>query len=531
MIAKGAIKDFLARPHDDFTHLKALSEAEVDALIAGLDPVPRFATHNAITGKHQPMRLHQKVAFLLGIAYPQFYFTLDMGLGKSRVILEIFDYRRLLGEVTNCLVLTPTDTIAEGWAEQVATWKPHIPITLLLGSTKEKRDRLVAHEWGLVAAQYLGFAHMVTTREEAKKKKFVLERDDKWVKAVAALFDIAVWDEITTIGERDALLFSIFRLLTKIVPSRFGLAGRSFGRNPQKLWSQWFIIDRGYTLGETIGLFRAAFFDEKDSYFGGPRSMIYKFRTAMAETLHEFIGHRSIVYDIDDCLDLPPLLETPRVANLPSSTASYYKAIVEQAKEAKRRMNVFLRLRQLSSGFLGIPDDEDGEVAEVEFADNPKLDMLLDDVAALPPGRKMLIFHEFTWSGRRISAELDKLKIKHGWVWGGTKDYKTIKHRFDNDPDYPILILNHKKGAMGLNLQRANYIGVYESPVDPIGRDQMFARVRRDGQEASKLFARDYIIRDTMDERILEYIAEGDNLYAQVMRQPSLLHKLLRGRR
>ena len=181
-------------------------------------------------------------------------------------------------------------------------------------------------------------------------------------------------------------------------------------------------------------------------------------------------------------------------------------------------------MRQISSGFVGFKDDDTGEKAQLTFEVNPKLDLLMELIDELPEDRKIIIFHEFTYSGSLICQELMKRKYKHGWLWGGTKDWTSIKNSFNTDPNYRILVLNHKKGGMGLNLQIANYCAYYESPVSAMIRYECDGRIRRDGQKYP-CFYYDLLMKDSMDDHILELHKSGDNIYKILVDNPQKILK------
>jgi non-specific serine/threonine protein kinase len=118
-----------------------------------------------------------------------------------------------------------------------------------------------------------------------------------------------------------------------------------------------------------------------------------------------------------------------------------------------------------------------------------------------------------------ISKALHKAKIHHGWLYAGTKDWASMKDRFDNQPDFRCLIVQSKKGGFGLNLQRANYLLMYESPVPVLDRVQFEARVNRQGQKLP-VFIYDLVCRNTADESILAFHKHGKNLFQALVVNP-----------
>lgn len=254
-------------------------------------------------------------------------------------------------------------------------------------------------------------------------------------------------------------------------------------------------------------------------------------RKRRTKLLGEFVAHSSIRYSVEECLDLPPKLLIKKECSFPEENWAYYDQVQEELIAARGNYreikNAFLRMRQISSGFVGFIDDDTGDRAQIEFEKNPKLDMLMQYLWEVPEDRKVIIVHEFNWSGARIARELTREKYKFGWLHGGTKDWTDIKRSFNEDPEYRVLILNHKKGAMGLNLQVANYEFMYESPVSAIDRYELEGRIFRNGQKF-KSFIMDLIVRDSVDQNILDFHTEGKDLFKRLVEDPA---KFVRKRR
>lgn len=508
--------------------MKRLSDTELDSLIASITPTPEI---------HIPFNRAQKVGFLLGVLYPAFVHHLDMGCGKTGLTLELLHWHFKAGRICRTLVLAPTDEILYGWEDEIRRWGIDLPYLILTGSGKRKWDLLLDFKTGLALTSYMGWSTMVSRKMAVQTKQDGSEAskyvpDDRLLDILAELFDALVLDEMTRgPAYQSNLTFQAIKPISEAAKVRYGLAGRLFGKDPMPVWGQFYLIDHGASFGDSFGLFREVFFKSKRGYFGG---IEYKFDNAREDVLYKYLANRSLYYNIDEISDLPEVIRTTRMCYFPDDTEVYYRRCVEeiisQKKNATVMKNTFLRMRQLSSGFVGValdeedPDYDDGGTATIEFPDNPKLDLLLELIQQLPENRKAIIYHEFTWSGKKISEALTKAKIKHGWLWGGTKNWTVIKERFNNSPDYRVLLVNWKKGGYGLNLQAANYGFFYESPLSIIDRDQCERRMRRTGQR-HPVFITDLVVRNSIDHRILQAHQEGRDLWDDVMRNPELLNR------
>jgi hypothetical protein len=527
-----AIDAFLQAKRDNHLWIKKAAEGNLDGELARLE--------FAIARPSKPLRLHQKACALLGIAYPRFAFWLDMGTGKSRLALELIRYWTLERKIHVTLILVKSEPSVIGWENQIHEWKIGLPyITLLNSPSADKWEAISNFKRGLIICTYAGLTWMlagkgeVTDRKGRTKKELI--PDPEKVERLRNIIQAIVTDEATILGNGGAggkTGSLIYRLLYKLkdVYAFYELAGRPFGKDPTMLWPQLYLVDEGQSLGTTLGIFRAAFFDSKPGYFGG---WDHKFRKPMMPELSRLCRHRSITYASSECNDLPKV--TPRIerVKLPDEALAYVKAQIKELRQKLRlgglstlqdKQITFLRLRQISSGWMGY-SDEDGAKAQIVFKDNPKLDRLLELIDEVPLGCKWVIFHEFTFTGEMICEALRKRKIKHVRGWGGTKSAREFQDAFDYNEDVEGAVINHRWGGDSLNLQRANYDFIFEAPLGAIMNEQMRHRINREGQ-VRPVFDTDLICRGTADWGILESHRTGDDFFKRVIRDPKLLDAL-----
>lgn len=507
-----AVKDFLARKRDSHLWMKKLTDAELDSLLEDLKFKP--------ARKKPGLDKHQKVCIILGILYECFAFWLDMGGGKTRVALELLNYWYKRKKLKQGLILGPSESVINGWEKQIEYWNIKIPfVTLMNGATADKWDTVAELDKGLIIASYAGLSRMVSKlKRNKKKKKNELKTNKSLLQRLNKHLDAVVLDEATKIGNHGSLFYKSVVKTSKNSKFRLELAGRPFGRDPQMLWSQMYMIDRGYTLGETLGIFRAALFETKKNYWGG---YDHKFKKENRKLLRKIVRHRSIQYSEKEMGHKFKKTNQLEEVSLPDEAQAYYEQALKLLKRVhagyKERENAFIRMRQISSGFLGMENDTTGDKISVEFADNPKRDRLIELIQEMPEKRKGVIFHEFIPSGNIIEKALKKHKIKYLRLKAGIKNTKEIERKFDNDPSYKVLLTSHRLSAYGSNYQVANYLFVYEAPVPVIDDEQMRKRLPRKGQKRT-VHEYDLVCRDTVDGRILAFHAQGQNLFDAVIR-------------
>jgi SNF2 family DNA or RNA helicase len=436
-------------------------------------------------------------------------------MGKTLLALALICYRRKLKELKSCLVLVPNRTNKTEWAQEIEK-HTSLDYLVLRGSTKDKWEALDNTTAPVIVETYGGFARLCSTIVKNKKGKNKLKPNLPLVKQLMKKVNGLVLDESTLIKTRGTLANRICKKVGKDACMLIELTGTPFGRDPTDLWGQINLLDDGHSLGETLGLFRAAFFTEKMNYWGGRE---YKFKESMTETLHKFIGHCTINYEADEA-DLPSVLRDVKSIRMPEKTYEYFEAQLAELKRAQKghdnagMKNSFIRLRQLSSGWLGFKDDN-GK-SQVVFPTNPKLDLLASFVERIPAKHKFIVFHDFNLSGKIVFNRLHDMGIRCAHLWGGTKDPDTERAKYDKD-EVQGLILSNAFGY-GLNLQAARYGLFFESPVPVIMRKQCERRYIRQGSTIRHKFLTDFVMRGTFDQAILKWHKEGGDLFKAIVR-------------
>lgn len=519
MIPQVAIKRFLRRPLDSHTWIKKLTRDELWNAVEALRPRPKL---------NPSLKNHQLACFLLGVSYPQFSFWLDLGAGKSLLMLELIRYWRQCKRLRRAIVLVKSDKAFLTWEEQIRRWNINVPYVCLEGSSEQKWQQLNEFGDGIVIVARPGARAMLSTPVKVKRK-VKWELDDKLVQQFAKGVDALIQDESTDDAHHTSLTHKMVRKLDKYITVRYALAGRPFGRDPTLLWGQQKLIDGGATLGETLGLFRAAFFTEDDHPFIDNKHIKqHTFKKSMTPALHRMLKHRSIAYSSVECGIKVKSTTIVEQVRFPEEASAYYKKAVDAIIAAKGNLrevkNIFLRMRQLSSGFVGFKDDETGERAEVEFDDNPKFDRTLELIEEVPYDTKTVVFYEFTHSGRKLYNAMKERGWQPIWLWSGTKDSRKELQRFHNSDRCRVAVINWRVGAYSLDgLQDvASYGFMYESPVGAIDREQAEKRLARQGQKKPVTWY-DVIVKGSADAKILAYHREADGLLKAVLRDPKVL--------
>lgn len=494
---------FLKRELDSFDYLKELSEQELDDRLARLKPVPQF---------HVPLFRHQKVMFLLGVQYTNFLFFADLGAGKTALTLNIISYLKQSKRATKALVLVPNLVLIDSWLTECAIHTPHLK-ALSVHGTKQYRLRQLKRDADIYVLNYAGLQSILS---KTTGKRTIYPED---IRAFADQFHIIAYDEITAVKHITSITHKICSTLSQRINYRYGLTGRPFGRHIEDLWAQFYAIDLGKTLGNNFFMFRSVFFKAQRR----PWAVEWKFNKDLTDKLHDILKNRSIRFQRDECITLPKLVPTPLPVKFPAEAATFFNAELEAFNNNRKAGDIdktkasFIKMREIASGFVNYKDEQ-GETQQIVFKENPKLDLLVENLQQMPETEKAVVFHDFTFSGEQIVKALTKAKIGHRWVYGGTPDKKKLEYirAFKFDPKVQVLVVNSASGAFGLNLQHASYMFFFECPVDPLVRYQAEGRLYRTGQtKVTNMY--DLLVLGSIEGRILQFIKEGKNLLSELI--------------
>lgn len=511
VVAKSAVSEFMNREREDYRWIKELSWWKL-----------RQYVYNEWNAFHTKPRIAQLASFAIGMERPRFLFNLDMGLGKSKVALDLFRYHKLKNSVKRMAVLVPNIVNIESWADQCITHAPDLVFEKLIGN-RNKRHKLINERADVFLLNYGGLQSYMTEIAEVEhtlygKKKIKTGRviNRSAADSFSNLFDMVAFDEIHTLGSHDSLVFRECDRLSKSCEFCYGFTGTLFGRDPGMMWPQFKIVDRGYTLGETLGLYRAGFFEEVEHKY---KAFDFKFIEDRADTLHEFLQHSSLRYTKEECIDMPPLSRIPVPLAWSDEGLLYHENLLADCKAKgmeglRLNPNTYILMRQITSGYVGY--ETDNGKAKLVFDVNPKLDWHLGLIDQIPIGDKLVIYHEYQFTGQLIRDALAKRKINHAELWGKTKNPAAQLRKFLDDPTCCVMVAQYVSGGTGNNYQEvANYVSFYESPPGPIRRKQSEERVYRPGQP-KKVFIYDPCLVNSIDVRIQEALLDGVDLYKAI---------------
>jgi SNF2 family DNA or RNA helicase len=241
---------------------------------------------------------------------------------------------------------------------------------------------------------------------------------DAGMVAFVERFDFLVFDESSAMRSRDSLIFNFLDRVGEAVPFRYLLTGTPMDSDPQELWPQFKIVDRGWSLGETITMFREAFFNRSKSRFGR-FAFDYVLKRGAMKLIHRRTRHCSIRYEAREHKQMPTMIGglgakafNNRFVDLPPATTRIYNNLVEEIRAARGDERAveqnYIRMRQVCSGYMSLPDDLDK--IQVTFPNNPKVDSLLELLEQLPDTARVLVACWYQPTARLMEKALAKYK-------------------------------------------------------------------------------------------------------------------------
>lgn len=507
MINQSAIDAFLARKLDSFDYIKEYNKEEL------LDALPMDAAPWL-----RDLWGHQLACLLLCTAFHRFMLFVDMGGGKTLITLSLLRLRKQQGEKPKAIVFVPYITSIETWIEETTKHAQDLKCVPLYGTTEQNYRDLTTQDGDLFVMCYASAVAMLgEKRKKPGRKKLTINPD--FVRKTFVGFDTLIMDEIHRCKSHDSLTYRMCRAISAETEYSIGLTGTPFGRDLQDLWAQFYLIDFGETLGETLGLYREAFFTAKSGWFGGTE---YKFKKKLLPLLKITLQNKSIRYSIDEFADMPEMIRQPihikphdGILNHSTRAIAEFEKLRAVGGSYQELNSEYLKIRQLASGFMTFKGEDDDRI-QVNFDENPKLDALQQLIEDMPFDSKMVVFHHFVYTNQLLSERLIKMKIDHARVYGKTKDPIGELRKFKNNDKCRVLLLNDKSGSSSLNLQIANYAVFFEQPDSPIDRQQAERRIWRPGQQ-KRVWIIDLLMNATYDQRIFKNNNEGRDTLRELL--------------
>ena len=417
----------------------------------------------------------------------QVYVAQRMGFGKTAVAIEVI---RRTGQ--KAFVFAPIKVAWHVWPAELQKWAPELSFAIAhgphkLGALQSDADVIIMNYDGIIwlAKQTIPWEKRLCILDEVSKmKSHSTERFERLSRARN------LWTE--------------YMLALSGTPAASGLIG---------LWSQYYLLDGGSRLGINITSFREQYCDAISR--PGLPVTIYKVRKDKEAEIHGRIADITCSVDSSNKDTRPPVKHNKIMLDLPAPARKIYRELEKEfithlksgTVVVKNVMALSAKLRQVVQGALyiagpgAIPGKADKN-RKTEFIHSVKAEALRELVDLLQ-GEPLLCAVQFIFDPRIINKVFGKTLPK---ITGGTSEQETasLLARWDAG-DLELLLTHPASTSHGLNMQKGgSNIVFYGHPWSLELFEQFEGRIRRRGQKAEFVQMHHLIMKDTMDEAIID---------------------------
>ena len=443
---------------------------------------------------------------------------LEMGTGKSKVIIDNCAILFEAGEIDTMIVLAPKG-VYRNWArlEIPAHLPDRIKHNIVVWNPSPKSKEKSALKAFALPHEGEDLRILVMNIEALSTVK-----GQRYLAAVLKMSKaFLVLDESTAIKNPKAKRTKAILKMSPLAKYRRILTGFPVTQSPMDLWSQCHFLDNRL-LGEC-----------GDNFFQFQyRYAVMKRQTFGAHSFNRVVGYRNLdqLSDIlqsfssrllkHECLDLPDKLYVQRHVTLTPDQKRIYTEVKEFAlavldedkfMTAPNAMTQLLRLQQILSGHT-----KTDEGLLVDIPDN-RLTELMDCLEEIEG--KVIIWSRFRYDMKRITEALSKTYGSSSTVtyYGDTTDEErtTAIERFQ-DGDARFFVGNPQTGGYGITLTAATTVIYFANSFDLAVRMQSEDRAHRIGQKNNVTYI-DLIAEGTIDEKIVKALRSKMDIASTVM--------------
>ena len=457
---------------------------------------------------------HQLKALEMSWKKEVFAYFMEMGTGKSKVLLDNIAMLYDRGKINGALIVAPKG-VYKNWLEseipehlvehiqnKTVLWQ-----ALINKKQQAKLDTLFKPEVDL---------HILIMNVEAFSTKKGLDFAAKFLSCHDALVAI---DESTTIKNPGAQRTKNILRLSKLSKYRRILTGSPVTKSPLDLYTQCFFLDPWLLDHDSYYTFRTRYALMKTANFNGRSVQLvvgYKNLAELSEKLKPF-SYRVLK---DDCLDLPSKTFMKRIIQLSPEQKRLYQQMKSMAlAELNGKMlttfnavTQIMRLQQITCGHFKADDDS---IQEIKNNRITELMNVLEEVEG-----KAVIWAHWRHDIATIVREIEKEYPGSVMTYYGdttTEDrQKAIRAMQDPESKIRFLVGTPQTGGYGITLTGASTMIYYSNGYDLEKRQQSEARIDRIGQKKPMTYI-DILAEDTVDEKIVKALRKKVNIATEVM--------------
>ena len=444
-----------------------------------------------------------------------FAYFMEMGTGKSKVLVDNIAMLYDKGKINGALIIAPKGVVGTWYKDQIPTHMPdHVEHKAVLWQSninaKQQKKLDVLFETG----QDL---HILIMNVEAFSTKKGIEFAYKFLRCHNTMMTI---DESTTIKNPDAKRTKNICTLGPHAKYRRILTGSPITKSPLDLYKQCEFLSTELLGHSSYYTFRTRYAIMKTANFGGRSVQIvvgYRNLSELTEMLKVF-SYRVLK---DECLDLPKKTFMRRVVKLTKEQEHAYKqmsmlALAQFKGKIMTTATVMTQLMRLHQITCGHFTADDGTIQDIK---NNRLDDLSDLLYEVHG--KVVIWAHYQYD---VETIVERIKKEYGdnsvvTYYGLTpQDQRQGNIEKFQDKEGPVrfLVGTTATGGYGITLTAASTMIYYSNGYDLEKRQQSEARIDRIGQESPMTYI-DLIAEKTIDDKIVVALRKKVNIASEIM--------------
>ena len=458
---------------------------------------------------------HQLKALEMSWAKPYFALFMEMGTGKSKVLLDNIAMLYDAGKINGALIVAPKGVVGTWYKQEIPTHLPdhieNVPVLWQANITKSQSKKLGNL---FKTGEEL---HILIMNVEAFSTQKGVDFARKFLSCHNTLMTI---DESTTIKNPDAKRTKNICKLAEGVKYKRILTGSPITKSPLDLYKQCEFLYPELLGHSSYYTFRTRYAVMKTANFGGRSVQIvvgYRNLEELSQKLKPF-SYRVLK---DDCLDLPAKTYMKRIIKLTPEQEKIYKqmkhlALAEMEGKTMSTATVLTQLMRLQQINCGHFTADDGTIKDIK---NNRIPELLDTLEEIHG--KVVIWAHYQYDVETIVEHLKKEYGDNSVVtyYGLTpmSDRQNNIQKFqDKESSVRFLVGTTQTGGYGITLTAASTMIYYSNGYDLEKRQQSEARIDRIGQHFPMTYI-DLMVENTVDERIVKALRKKVNIASQIM--------------
>ena len=447
----------------------------------------------------------------------QYYaFFMEMGTGKSKVLIDEIAALYLRGRISNALIIAPKGVYRNWERSEIPTHLsedvPNKVVTWRAPSNMTKKDKESLKN----ILEPNGKLRIVLMNIEALSGDTAVKYASKFLKTGKSMVAI---DESTTIKTHTARRTKNAMKISELATYRRIMTGSPVTKNPLDLYSQLNFLSTKI-LNKNFYAFQARYAILVNVNYG-PRSTRIVTGYQRIPELNKIVDQHSYRVLKEECLDLPDKIYTKRYVSLTPEQLKAY--------EEMRRFNItemdgntmstvstlasLIRLHQICCGHITY---DDGTTKEIK---NNRMEELLEIIQETDG--KVIIWANYRFDIKNIRNTLaNKFGEESVTTYFGDtkdKDRQDIVEKFqDVDSKLKYFVGNPSTAGYGLTLTAAHTVIYFSNTYDLEKRMQSEDRAHRIGQ-TNKVTYIDIIAEGTVDEKIVRSLRDKIDIASAVM--------------